>query len=289
MVSSSKTSTDVSIGGSDIEEQIRSKFSSVVQTASQAEVTGSKMETWYNGNTCTAYAFVYVSRTDLAAFYRKQIDLDLGKVETAMGIAGQLVNAGKKMSAFRKCDEAAKLFAGIALYQDLLAAVNAEASDDELQTVRAKELQQTVAQALIELEQSTLVYVDCRYESKGDRDDAFDSDPGIICDIVKQALSENECSVVDDDTEADYTLTLTASTSQRSNGSDAYGIISYYANVKGSLYNRMTKKKTVDFSILNDPKAYAAGRTPEIAASKAFKLPTLKEKILEKILPKIKN
>jgi hypothetical protein len=237
----------------------------------------------------TLYAFASVRRADLAAFYRKQINLDLNKVETALVIAEQLAAAGKKMSAFRKCSEAEKLFAGVTLYQDLLAAVNAGADEDALQTGRSRELQQTIAQALIKLEQSTFVYVDCQYEYRGYTDDAFSSDPGFICDIVKQALSENECSVVDDDTEADYALTLVAGTTQRSDGSGAHGIISYYANVKGSLYNRMTKKKTVDFSILNDPDAYAAGKSAEIAATKAFKLPELREKILEKILPKIKN
>jgi hypothetical protein len=193
------------------------------------------------------------------------------------------------MWAFRKCVAAAKLFAGITRYQDLLAAVNAGAGDDALQTERSNELQHTIAQALIDLEQSTFVYVDCQYELKNNQDDAFSSDPGILCDIIKQALSENECSVVDDDVEADYTLTLTAYTTQRTDGRGQYGIISYYANVKGSLYNRLTKKKTADFAILNDPDVYAAGRSPQDAATKAFKLPALKGKILEKILPKIKN
>jgi hypothetical protein len=45
----------------------------------------------------------------------------------------------------------------------------------------------------------------------------------------------------------------------------------------------------VDFSILNDPEAYSAGRSAEDAATKAFKLPELKEKVLGKILPKIKD
>jgi hypothetical protein len=133
------------------------------------------------------------------------------------------------------------------------------------------------------------VYADCRYEFNGYKDDAFSSDPEIICDIIKQALNENECSVVNDEIEADYTLTLIAYTKQRSDGSGDNGIISYYANVKGTLYNHKTKKKIVDFSILNDPDIYAVGKSPEIAATRAFKLPILKQKILDKILPKIKN
>ena len=51
MVVSNKTSVDVSISGSDIEEQIYSQFSSMVKASSQIEVTGSKVETYYDGKT----------------------------------------------------------------------------------------------------------------------------------------------------------------------------------------------------------------------------------------------
>jgi hypothetical protein len=275
--------------GNDRRELIISDYQQAVKTATTATTVKSEMKSHCDPSSGTLFAFAAVRRADLAAFYQKQINLDLNKVETALAIAEQLATAGKKMNAFRQCDEAKKLFDNITLCQNLLVAVNADADENALQTERSKELQQTVSQVLINLEQSTFVYVDCQYEYKDYKDDAFSSDPGIICDIVKQALSENECSVVDDDANADYTLTLIASTTQRSDGSGAHGIITYYANVKGSLYNHRTKKKIVDFAVLNDPDAYAAGKSPEIAATKAFKLPALKEKILEKILPKIKN
>jgi hypothetical protein len=44
-------------------------------------------------------------------------------------------------------------------------------------------------------------------------------------------------------------------------------------------------------SLLNGKRgaSIAAGKSPEAAATKAFKLPALKNKILEKILPKIKD
>jgi hypothetical protein len=270
-------------------EQINTHYQQAIKTASSATTVKSEVKSYHDPATGMLYAFAAVRRSDLAAFYQKQINLDLNKVEMALGMAEQLAAAGKKMSAFRKCDETKKTLEGVICFQDLLAAVNPNASDDDLQIERSNGLQQTLMQALIKLEQSTYVFVDCRYEYKSYKDDAFSSDPGIICDIIKQSLSENDCSIVDDDTEADYTLTLIAYTTQRSDGSGNYGFISYYANVKGTLYNHLTGKKTVDFAILNDPDAYSAGKSAQDAATKAFKLPELKEKILEKILPKIKN
>jgi hypothetical protein len=275
--------------GSSQAEVITSDYQQAVRTATKATTVKSEVKSYHEPSSGMLYAFAAVRRADLAAFYQKQIEVDLTKIETAMSLAEQLAAAGKKMSASRKCHEANTFFAGITLYQDLLIAVNTEAGENALHIERSKKLQQSIAQAIINLEQSTFVYVDCKYEYKGSRDDAFSSDPGIICNIVKQALSENDCSVVNDAAEADYTLTLTAYTTMRSDGTGAQGIISYYANVKGSLYNHLTEKKTADFAFLNDSQAYATGKSPEIAATKAFKLPALKEKILEKILPKIKN
>ena len=288
VVNIEKTQTDLSIQGSDMDELFRSKFITVVQTGSLTEVTGSKVDSWYDSRTRTAYAFAYVSRAQLASYYRAQVNTDLNRVETAIGVADELTAAGKKMSARRKIDEARTLLADVTFYRKLLTAADPQAEESSLQTRRSNDLTRTVERLLAQLEQSTLVYMECRHEFKNYRDDAFGSDPGILCDIIAQALTENECSITDNREEADYELTLITSTTQRSDG-QGNNLLSYYANVKGSLYNRMTQKKTAEFSFLNDPDAYAVGRTPEDAATKAFKLPELKDKVMEKILPKIMN
>ena len=289
-VNSIKKQTDLSIQGSDMEEQFLSRFSTDIQTESQTNVTNSKINSWYDSKTQTAYAFAYVSKADLTNYYRKQIDLDLSKQEAVVSIAEELVSAGKKMSAERKIKDALPIFDNIAYNRDLLTATDAEADDSTLQTQRGRELQQTIEKLRINLEQSTFVYMNCSYESKGHKDDAFNKDPEILCGKIAQALSENNCSITDNKDEADYELTLVTSTSQRSSGQGGeFAILSYYANVKGTLYNRLTQKQTATFSILNDPNAYAAGRDPQDAATKAFKLPALTNKVLDIILPKIKN
>ena len=275
--------------GKNREEVITTQYQQAVKTATTATTVKTEVKSYHDQSTGTLYAFAAVKRTDLAAFYTKQIDVDLNKVETAIEVSQQLVTAGKKMSAKRKIDDAKKILGGVSFNRDLLVAVNADTDESDLQTVRFNNLQRTVEQLLINLEQSTFVYMDCSYEFKGYKHDAFSSDPGIFCDILAQVLSENECSVTTNKDEADYELTIITSTTQRSDGKGEYGILSYYANVKGTLYNKLTQKKTADFSILNDPDAYSAGKTPEDAATKAFKLPELRKKVLEKILPKIKD
>ena len=271
-------------------EVITTNYRQAVRTATTATTVKTETKSYHDQSTGMIYAFAAVKRADLSAFYSKQIDVDLNKVENAIDVSEQLTAAGKKMNAHRKIEEAKQIIDAVLYYRDLLVAVNAGRVDENLlQTKRVRNLQSAVTQLLIKLEQSTFVYVDCSHEFKDYKNDAFSSDPGILCDIITQALSENDCSITENIDEADYELTLVTSTTQRSDGKGQYGIISYYANVRGSLYNRMTQKQTASFSILNDPDAYSAGRSPEDAATKAFKLPALKNKVLEKILSKIKN
>ena len=269
-------------------ELITTDYRQAVRTATAATTVKTEVKSYHNPTTGELFAFAAVQRAELSAYYRMQINVDLNKVETAISTSDQLVAAGKKMSARRKIEEAKQILGSVTFYSDLLVAVDANSDENSLQTARSSDLMRTVQRLLIQLEQSTFVYMNCTYEYKGYKDDAFSSDPGIMCDIIAQALSENECSVTDNRDEADYELTLITSTTQRSDGK-GNNLLSYYANVKGALYNRMTQKKTVDFSILNDPDAYAVGRSPEDAATKAFKKTELKDRVLEKILPKIKD
>ncbi|MDR0970974.1 MAG: LPP20 family lipoprotein [Bacteroidales bacterium] len=275
--------------GDNRSETITTQYMQAVSTATSATAVGMEIKSYYNPSNNMMYAFAFAKRSDLSAFYTQQIDLDINKVESLLSLSEQLVASGKKMQANGKCLEAQKILIDIASYQNLLTAINVGTNESALQINRINSLNKRVEKQLIELEQSTLVYLDCKYEKKGNRDDAFSSDPEIFRDIIAQALSENGCSITNDRDSADYELNLITYTTCRSDGKDEYGIISYYANVKGTLINPLTKKKLLDFSVLNAPYAYATGKSPEAAATKAFMLPELKNKVLKKILEKIKN
>ena len=270
-------------------EIINTNYLQVVKTATMATTVKTDVRSYHNTSTNMLYAFAAVRRSDLLNFYLKRINLDLNKVEIALQASEKLVLAGKKISARRKCIEAKKILDDTTAYFDLLIAVTEDTDENLMQIEQNHYLHNSIEQLLIDLEQSTFVYVDCKYETKGLPHDAFSSDPGILCDIIMQALNENECSVTDNQEEADYELILITSTTQRSTKSERQGLISYYANVWGNLYNRLTRKRIIDFSIVNDSEAYATGKDAEQAAIRAFKLPALSEKILGKVLPKLKN
>lgn len=259
-------------------EIITTNYKQAIGTATSATVVKTDVKSFHNPLTGELYAFAAVRRSELSAFYAKQMDVDLNKAEIAVEVSGQLVAAGKKMSARLKVEEAKQVLGNISFYRDLLIAVDAEANENKLQSTRGNEIDRIVEQLLIDLEQSTFIHID----ASGD-------EVGIFSDIIAQALSENGCSIVDNNEEADYELTLTTSTTQRSSDAGQLGIRSYYANVKVVLYNRLTHRRVSEFSILNDPDAYSVGRTQEDAIAKAFKRPAIKSKVMEVILTKINN
>ncbi|MDR2563795.1 MAG: hypothetical protein LBC98_07615, partial [Prevotellaceae bacterium] len=103
-------------------EMVITDYRQAIQTATRATTVKCEVKSYHDTETGMIYAFAVVRRADLAAYYTKQINVDLNKVEVALGTAEQLVAAGKKMSARRQCLTAKSVLEGIAYSQDLLTA-----------------------------------------------------------------------------------------------------------------------------------------------------------------------
>jgi len=276
--------------GNDNSETGAAGFRQKVKTVTSATLVNLDVNSYYDPSTGMLYAFAAIKRSDLSSYYQKQIMIDINQAETAIESLKQYIAAGKKSSARSKIKETNRMLDDIGLYRTMLHVANADTtSNNAMKPGREDELHRALEQILVGYNMDIIVYMDCQSEQKGANNDTLKNDPGVLCGIITQALNENECAITDDIGKADFVLTLITSTTQRSDGSDSFGIISYYANAKGSLYDRSEQKKLVDFNILNDRNVYAAGKSPEDAVIKAFKLPVLKKMIMEKILPAINN
>ena len=260
-------------------EKIRSKFVASIYTNSKTEIAGSTLETYTDKQAKIVFGFVRVKKVDLYNYYKSRINRSLIKVENDFITLENLISVGKKMSARRMVETTQYTLKEVSYFQDIVTSINED--ETALQNVRGNSLLQKVNKQLVDLEQSTLVYLNCLWQGN------TDENPNLICDIISQGLSENGCAITTNSDEADYRITLTASTTQRSNGSERNGVISYYANLQGALFNNLTKKKVVDLIIVNDADCYAVGRNAQDAVKKAFLLPELKTKFLEKILLKL--
>ena len=273
-VSTKTVSRKISISGSNIEEQIRSRFSSMVNTASQTEVAGSKVETYYNSSTRTAYAFAYVGRAELKNYYQNQITLYLNKVEGALQTASELAEKGYKMKARKQCEDVIDAFAFVFYAQDLLTAIDEQANDNTLQQNRGERLRNTLIQTITDLENSIYIYVECTETVNGQI-------VVHIADRLPGMITEKGCgcNFTDLQEETDYVVRVDARLA-RCNDTSGYTVFCY-ANATASVYNTRTQKTL----ILEIGEAKGGWTNKDIAIEKAFD--ELANKITEKIIPMI--
>jgi hypothetical protein len=277
MVSSEKRSIDVSISGSDIEEQIRSKFQSAIKTASQTEVVGSKVNTYYDAARKTAYAFAYVSKAELTAYYQNQITLYLNKVDGALTSAAELAKKGVKVKARKQCEDVIQHFATVAYSQDLLTAIDPQADDAALQQRRSERLRNELVQTLTDLENSIYVYVECKEVVDGEKMEyIINKLPGLLTD------NDCGCNFTTDEANADYVVKVDAYIARCN---DAGSAVFCWADATVSLYNVHTQK-TLKPKIA-ETKGGWTGKNYTKAGEKAFD--NLAQKIADEVIPLMKN
>jgi hypothetical protein len=278
MISSNKTSIDVSIGGSHIEEQILSQFSTIVKTGSQTEVVGSKVNVYYNSQNRTAYAFAHVSRAELTSYYQKQITLWLNKVDGVLKTAGELAEKGYKMKAKKQCESIVGAFANVFYAQDLLTAIDENADDNTLQQSRSEQLRNTLVQTITDLENSIYVYVECNETVNGQTVIHIgDRLPGMI---TEQGCG---CNFTDLQEEADYVIKVNARLARCNDAPN--DVVFCYATATANVYNVHTQKTLTPK--IDETKGGWTGKNRAKATEEAFN--ELAEKIVEKVIPMIKN
>ncbi len=278
-VSSKQQSIDVSYSGSDIEEQIYSKFSSLVQTVSQTEVVGSKVQTYYSPTNSIVYAFAYVSREELKMYYQNQISLYINKVEGALMTASNLSSQGMKIKARQECLGVVDAFANIAYAQDLLTAVDPYASETTLQLIRSERLRSRLVQTLADLENSIYVYIDCTETVNGQTVvHIADRLPGLL--IAQEGVG---CVIADDPSMADYIIKVKARLDRIQDAPN--NVVFAYAQATLTVTNTHTQK--VQQPQISETKGGWTNGNRANATVDAFN--KLADKIAEKVLPLIKN
>lgn len=244
------------------------------QTA-QAEVVGVKTETHYDAYERMGYAFAYVKKSELAAYYKSQINIQLQQVQNALNTAATAANAGQKMRAKKACEDALQPLAKAEFAQDLLSAISPYETD-ALQLERLSRLKNELWQALIDLEQSIYIYM--KYSETN-----FGQPVRILVPELKRLLASNQCSFTEDPAQADYKITITATTRQH-DGNVAFGdgtLKFSLADVEVEVYSNY--KKMVVYSDGITQKNNSDGATYESAGRNALKLSA--GKVWENIKP----
>ena len=233
------------------------------QTA-QAEIVGIQIETYYDASERMGYAFAYVKKSDLAVYYKSQINLQLQQVQTALNTAATAVNAGQKMRAKKACEDALQPLAKAEFAQDLLTAVSPYETES-LQLERLSRLKNELLQTLIDLEQSIYIYLKCTESN-------FDQSVRVLGPELRRLLSNNQCSFTDNPEDADYKIVVTATT-RKHDGNVAFGDGSLkfsYADVEVEVFSNYKRKVVYSDGI--SQKNNGDGATYESAGRNALKL-----------------
>ncbi|MBO4403365.1 MAG: hypothetical protein J5792_06780 [Bacteroidales bacterium] len=230
----------------------------------EADVVGVKVESHYNASKKWGYAFAYVKKNDLVVYYPAQIERLLKQVENALHAADIAIQAKNKAQARMACENALQPLAQVESAQGLLTAID-PGNTDGLQFERLAILKNELFQQLMDLEQSTYVYIQCSETN-------FGKPVRILEPELKRLLSNSQCSFTDDPAEADFKITVTATTRQH-DGSAVFGdgtLKFSLADVEVEVYNN--RKKKVVYSEGLSQKNNRDGATYESAGRNALKL-----------------
>ena len=272
----SYTHTEIGSLSSNSEYDEYETFMSKTEKSTVAEIVGMSIESWQSPQDNTVYAFAYVSKAKLTAYYQSQISLWLNKVEGALLTADELLKKGYKTKARKQCENITVAFARVAYAQDLITAINEQASDEILQQARGEILRNSLVQTLTDLENNIYIYMEC-VETMDGEDVEYIAErlPGII------AEKGCGCSFTELEEEADYIININTKMGRCNYASNDF--VFCYATATLMIYNSFTHKTTIP----KIAEAKGGWTDADKAIEKAFD--ELADKISEKIIHIITN
>lgn len=236
----------------------------------EADIAGIHTESYYDEKKKWGYAFAYVKKSELASYYRAQIAMQIQQLENALSLSTSFMNGGNKTKARKTCENAFQPLAKIEFAQDLLTAV-CPGDTTGMQMSLLYHLKKELLQTFANLEQSTLVFFQCTETN-------FGQPVRILGPEMKRILAKEQCGFTEDPDEADFIITITASTRQHE-GNVAFGDGTFkfsYADVEIDVYSKFKKRQVYNGSVTvknnGDVATYeSAGRNAlKLAASKVW-------------------
>jgi len=253
-------------------EQLSAAFIAEVQTESNAEIAGIRTESYYDNTEGTIYAFAYIKRSDLISYYQNQIALHLNAIDGALQVATALAESGAKAKAYKQCEKAAGLTGKVYYAQDLLTAVDINASESGLQQQRTKNLENKLNEMLGKLENSLYIYVKCA------------EDMAFFAELVSSLLTENGCNCNFTESEQDATVVITLAPTHRCNEASS-GNVFCYATTAMSIFDRHSNKTIKP--MVGEFKGGWTDRNYDRAAEEAYRL--LAREVADKALSYLKK
>jgi len=201
-------------------------------TVSNAEVVGMKTESYHDPKTNLVYAFAYVKKYELTSYFKSNLAMNIVQVEGLMHTAQDLEAGKEKAKARQQCEEAKLLFPKLRYAQDMLTAIDVNASSEDLQQAKIEALYNQLTQMQAQLTQNVYVYVESD-------EDLFGQKVDIVANKVKAALAVKGCSFVDNSGQADFLLRIRVTTRKSDSNND---LVFCYADTAIELYDNHKQK-----------------------------------------------
>ena len=261
-------------GKKDLEEFYQ-RFESMTKLSTDMEIPGLKIESYRNGNTVAAFA--YVKKRDLQRQLEKQITMGLTRLETQLDNIDELISNGEKSAARERLKPLAQDFDAIEKNQEFLLVVDPEADAESLQLNETKALQQRHVKMTAALKNGIYIALQCEA-------DCFGTSYPALQNEIKGQLSPIGCSFADKSEEADWLIVISAKA--REHRAESFGAYtSYFVFVDSHI--AITKQATGQ-KVYEDQISVKGGdtRSNENAARSAYKdtAPKLSAIIQEQVL-----
>ena len=214
----------VSAGGQYRESE---SFQNRAATESDAEVTGIKTESYYDAKTRIVYAFAYVNRFELSGYHKASLTMNITQMEGLLQTALDLQTSGEKSKARQQCEAAKLLLEKVRASQNLLMAIDPNATPDAQQQQKIETFHNQIAQMTSQLAQAVYVYIESEESN-------FSRPTTILANRLKSALAAKGCSFIDDAGQADFRMKITATT--RHHGIEQ-GFTVCFADIAVSLFD----------------------------------------------------
>lgn len=206
-------------------------YSDYTQQHANAEIVGLKTATYVAADKGVVYAFAYVEIAELASYYTSQIEINLTKIADALSLANTAAKVGEKCKATTYCEGAIEPLAKAEYAQDLLSAIAPNAKQS-LQIERCSELKRLLFSKNIELEQSTYICIKATESN-------FGKASTLLANRLKSLLATKGCSFTTNESEADYLLSIEATTRKHDVANPNF--VYAYADVVVELYSNHRK------------------------------------------------
>lgn len=253
-VSSASTSNITTVNSNQgyNEQEIFEHISSIT---TQAKITNIKIESFYDNKTLTAHAMAFVVKEELINTYHKELDILISRIDSHFAISNSLIEKNEKTIAKNECDSALMYIPKLEDCIKMLVVIDPNFSHGGYLT-KLSDYKINAQSLKSQLQQCIKVFLNIE---------------GTIATIYQNLLSGellgrltgNDCSVCENEQEADYIITILPNLRHSSSDGD----IQYmFADINVDLYN--TYKSKITYT--NSYSAKGAGVSEDKAIRKAI-------------------